>query len=454
MTSVDSYSTTIDHKNKKPLCQPTSAHMKIRPHNTLSHPTEDVEEGVHSDSENLLEATPESPDASSSFWWVTFNLWNDILGPGMIALPYYARSVGIWLLPPVLLFFSLVTAYTLNTLYYLSKKYRQPSYPELCRYSLGVPGTVVVCIFMFMFNFGGFLGALLMVGTNVPNLLSAFFGESKWFSRHYVLIFACFLFLPIAFFRKISEYAFTSFLSVVLLLVLTLVLFIRVIFESTPPADKHTAFHWVGDDFLPAIGGLSYLFVCHDMSFSVFESYHGSTRAKWNRVVLTNMLSTVIVFTILAYSGFFLFYTDCKANVLDNFDLHDVLANICRILLSINIMLSVPYSVFIPRVALYSLISLFLGKKIKHVFFHVLMTALIVGTGCVIAEFVTDLGTLFELVGAISAVGIAFIIPPIIFLKLEPGQWSSPKKIANILVLIFGISVMTLSTSSIIQNNV
>jgi len=69
-----------------------------------------------------------------------------------------------------------------------------------------------------------------------------------------------------------------------------------------------------------------------------------------------------------------------------------------------------------------------------------------------IAEFVTDLGQMFELVGAVSAVGIAYILPPIIFLKLEQGPILSPRKLAHVLILCLGALAMVASTGSIIYS--
>lgn len=79
-----------------------------------------------------------------------------------------------------------------------------------------------------------------------------------------------------------------------------------------------------------------------------------------------------------------------------------------------------------------------------------LQVGVLVKNGITNLEFIDDLGSTFELVGAISGVNMAYILPPIIFLKLEGGKITSPKKIINIIVLIIGIFAMVASTTSIV----
>lgn len=67
------------------------------------------------------------------------------------------------------------------------------------------------------------------------------------------------------------------------------------------------------------------------------------------------------------------------------------------------------------------------------------------------ALFVTNLGVLFELIGSISAVGLAYVLPPLCFLSLEGGKWyRSPKKLLAIAVLLFGLFCMIGGTGKIV----
>lgn len=92
-----------------------------------------------------------------------------------------------------------------------------------------------------------------------------------------------------------------------------------------------------------AIGGVSFLYVCHDLSFSVFEDYKGVTRRRWTRVIYTAMLLSLIPWMITGVSGFFLYGEHTDANILDNFPVNDIPAIVARFALSLNVAISVPY---------------------------------------------------------------------------------------------------------------
>jgi len=288
------------------------------------------------------------------------------------------------------------------------------------------------------------VGGLLIVGTNLPSVLRAFTGlDIVIFRREYILIISGCVFLPLAFFKNISNYAINSFLSIMSLIALEFIVLYKAIAgggnSGNIPAGALNIFG--NGQFLSALGGTSFLFVCHDIQFSVFSSFENATRKRWSIVVYLTMVLTIVTFLFLGYTGYFMFYTNVYANILDNFPQNDIPANVARILLSLNVMMSVPYMCFMPRISLYAIITLFFGK-LNRTFFHVCFTILIITLGVLIAEVVTDLGALFEIIGGISAVGLAYIMPPLIFLRLEKGSLLSPKKIIHIIILVFGVIAM------------
>src|SRR5690606_3772918 len=59
-----------------------------------------------------------------------------------------------------------------------------------------------------------------------------------------------------------------------------------------------------------------------------------------------------------------------------------------------------------PRFALYSILTLLFGELKYKNLFHVVTTLLVLGSALLVAELVTDLGAMFELIGGFSAVGI------------------------------------------------
>jgi len=190
-----------------------------------------------------------------------------------------------------------------------------------------------------------------------------------------------------------------------------------------------------------AIGGTVFLFVCHDLSFSVFGQYHLPTRRRWNNVIVGTLIMTYFSFLAIGYGGYTLFFSDVRANVLDNFPEDDILANVARLFLCLNVIVSVPYYCYMPKFATYSVLTLYLGKM-NETFVQAMLTIVIIAAGLIIAEVVTDLGALFELVGGISAVGMGFLMPSLLYLKLEPQPFYSVQKLFNIFIFISGAVIM------------
>ena len=74
---------------------------------------------------------------------------------------------------------------------------------------------------------------------------------------------------------------------------------------------------------------------------------------------------------------------------------------------------------------------------------HLAFTAALVVVSVAISLFTTDLGVVFELVGATSACALAYILPPLCYLKLTKRRgWES---VAAVACVVFGIVVMVIS---------
>jgi len=75
---------------------------------------------------------------------------------------------------------------------------------------------------------------------------------------------------------------------------------------------------------------------------------------------------------------------------------------------------------------------------------------LVIALALVSAIFVKDLKFVIEWSGTILGIPIAFILPSILFLRLEHGVWySSPKKLLYSFILLFGIISMFASIGTL-----
>ncbi len=95
--------------------------------------------------------------------YAVWNLFNDVLSPGTVALPLYVYQAGLGTGIFLIIAFGFLTGYTLEDIYLLYMKFGKKSYPELCDFVFGKVGYAIVCLCIFCFNFGGLCAQLMYV---------------------------------------------------------------------------------------------------------------------------------------------------------------------------------------------------------------------------------------------------------------------------------------------------
>jgi len=197
-------------------------------------------------------------------------------------------------------------------------------------------------------------------------------------------------------------------------------------------------------------------FVCHDISFSVAKSMQVPTKRAWSTAVHSCIGISVILAIMIGLFSFSEFGKDTQAFVLDNYPIRYLPANIARLMIVCMIAVSIPYSVFMPRMALEGIVFAFVHKekltKTQNTILHVVLTLTISIGALILGELVTDLGAVLEFLGGVAAAGIAFIMPPLILLALNSGRFWHPKeKLKYSLALVFGLFCIIVTTITTIQ---
>lgn len=73
---------------------------------------------------------------------------------------------------------------------------------------------------------------------------------------------------------------------------------------------------------------------------------------------------------------------------------------------------------------------------------HLIFTTALVVTAMTLSLLTCDLGAVFELIGATSACALAYILPPLCYMKLSTRSW---KTIPACMCVAFGLVVMAIS---------
>lgn len=356
----------------------------------------------------------------------------------------------------VLIFlFGLLTMYTLEEVYIMRMKYGKRNYPELCDFIFGKAGYAVVCAAIFCFNFGGLCAQLMLFGSVAPDIFNDLFGPHDLFTKRNLILMGCFIFLPLSFLRDIARFTFTSFVSVTCIFVITGLVVFRLLDKAPgdyaqPGKDAYALVNW---SVFEALGGLAYIYVCHDLNFNIIDSLENPTRARYRVVAGVSMMGTIATCTLIGVSGYLLFFEQVQANILQSFPEKDLIATIGRCVLALDATLTIPFTCFMPRISILAVLSA-LGPRSKKfatsgLGFNI-VTVFVLGTAVAIAIVVDNLGDVFELVGGVSACLLAFLLPPLLVLK-KPGLGALPpfRQIMTVVTLICGIIILVGSTVDI-----
>ena len=73
---------------------------------------------------------------------------------------------------------------------------------------------------------------------------------------------------------------------------------------------------------------------------------------------------------------------------------------------------------------------------------HLIFTTSLVVTAMIMSLLTCDLGAVFELIGATSACALAYILPPLCYIKLSTRSW---RTVMAIVCIVFGVVVMSIS---------
>jgi len=383
-----------------------------------------------------------------------WNMFNDILSPGTVALPLYIMQSGLYSGAVLLVVFAYLTAYTLEDIYILHKKFEKNNYPDLCDFVLGKWGYWLICLAIFCFNFGGLCAQLMLFGSVVPDIMIDLFGPHAFFTKTNLILCGCVIFVPISFLKDIAKYSFTSFLSVLCVVVIAFLVLFRLIDKKegdyTVPTSSEHPYDIIHVSFLEALGGLAYIYVCHDLSFNIIGSLKDSSLGTYRKVVGVTMAGTVGACALMGISGYLLFFQNVQANILDSFPTKDTVATVGRIFSAVGVTLCIPFTGFMPRISILMALSA-LGKKPRKFadskLGYSIVTLFVMGLAVTIAIVVNNLGKTFELVGGVSACSIAFIFPPILVMKQLGLKNLTPfRRVMTVLTLVSGVIIMVGST--------
>ena len=394
--------------------------------------------------EDLLESARPKSGMRSAF----MNMANSIIGAGIIGQPYAFRQAGLFTGIFLLIFLTITVDWTIRLIVTNSKLSGANSFQATMEHCFGKSGLIAISVAQWAFAFGGMVAFCIVIGDTIPHVLAAVFPSLSdtpvlWLltnRRATIVLFVLGLSYPLSLYRDIAMLAKASTFA----LVSMGIIIITVITQGPRlPPDMRGQLRGsllINDGVFQAIGVISFAFVCHHNSLLIYGSLRKPTMDRFARVTHYSTGISMVACLAMALSGYLTFGDMTKGNVLNNFPSNNVMVNIARLCFGLNMLTTLPLECFVCREVM---TEYYFPHEPYNPNRHIIFTTSLVISAMMLALITCDIGIVFELVGATSACALAYILPPLCFVKLTKRRtWET---YAAYICITFGCIVMVIS---------
>lgn len=143
---------------------------------------------------------------------------------------------------------------------------------------------------------------------------------------------------------------------------------------------------------------------------------------------------------VMALAGFLTFGDKTLGNILNNFPADNAMVTFARLCFGLNMLTTLPLEAFVCREVM---LNYYLPPDAPfNLRLHVIISTALVAGATFISLLTCDVGVVFELVGATSACAMAYVLPPLCYIKLTTRSWRTYVAVA---IVAFGCIVMVIS---------
>ncbi|KAK0634997.1 transmembrane amino acid transporter protein-domain-containing protein [Bombardia bombarda] len=377
------------------------------------------------------------------------NMANSIIGAGIIGQPYAFRQAGLLAGIVLLVALTVVVDWTIRLIVVNSKLSGANSFQGTVEHCFGRPGLVAISLAQWMFAFGGMVAFGVIVGDSIPHVLVAVWPGLREMPvlgllaerRAVIVVFTLGISYPLALYRDIAKLAKASTMALISMAVIIVTVVVQGVLA--PSEDRGSLNDWnllvINDGIFQAIGVISFAFVCHHNSLLIYGSLKTPTIDRFTRVTHYSTGVSMLACLVMALVGFLTFGDKTLGNVLNNFPADNTMVNVARLCFGLNMLTTLPLEAFVCREVM---LNYYFPGEPFNMNLHLIFTSSLVVSAMTLSLFTCDLGTVFELVGATSAAAMAYILPPLCYIKLTTRSW---KTYVAWVVVAFGCTVMGIS---------
>ncbi|KHN97751.1 Transmembrane amino acid transporter family protein [Metarhizium album ARSEF 1941] len=376
------------------------------------------------------------------------NMANSIIGAGIIGQPYALRQAGLLAGILLLVGLTVVVDWTICLIVINSKLSGTSSFQGTVEHCFGRPGLVAISLAQWVFAFGGMVAFGVIVGDTIPHVLAAIWPDLGAVPvlglltdrRVAIAVFVMGVSYPLTLYRDIAKLAKASTFALIGMLVIVATVVIQGFFvPSEARGSFGTPLLTVNGGIFQAIGVISFAFVCHHNSLLIYGSLKTPTIDNFSRVTHYSTGISMMACLLMALAGFLTFGDKTLGNVLNNFPPDNSMVNVARLCFGLNMLTTFPLEAFVCREVM---LTYWYPDEDFNIRRHVMFSTGLVALATGISLLTCDLGVVFELVGATSAVAMAYILPPMCYVKLTTKSW---RTYVACVVVAFGVAVMVIS---------
>ncbi|KAG6305631.1 hypothetical protein E4U45_008536 [Claviceps purpurea] len=376
------------------------------------------------------------------------NMANSIIGAGIIGQPYAIRQAGLLAGILLLVGLTIVVDWTICLIVINSKLSGTSSFQGTVQYCFGRPGLIAISIAQWIFAFGGMVAFGVIVGDTIPHVLLAIWPNLGSVPvvglltdrRVAIVFFIMGVSYPLTLYRDIAKLAKASTFALIGMSVIVVTVIVQGFFvPSEAKGSFGTPLLTINGGIFQAIGVISFAFVCHHNSLLIYGSLRTPTIDNFSRVTHYSTGISMLACLTMALAGFLTFGDKTLGNVLNNFPSDNSMVNIARLCFGLNMLTTLPLEAFVCREVM---LTYWYPDEGFHLVRHLVLSTGLVVAATAVSLLTCDLGVVFELVGATSAVAMAYILPPMCYIRLTTRSWRTYVAYA---VVVFGVAVMVIS---------
>jgi amino acid permease len=172
-------------------------------------------------------------------------------------------------------------------------------------------------------------------------------------------------------------------------------------------------------------------YTCHQNAFPIVNELKNNSQKRINYVIFLSLGTALVVYTIVAVSGYYTFGGLVSGDVTDNYP-HNLLMAGSRVFIALMVAMSFPLQCHPCRNSINYLLYNSTEVPWRR---HIVMTTCILAGSFGLSMIVTSLGVVLAIVGATGSTTISYVLPGLVYVCVHK-EWTFTKCCAALLLTV------------------